>query len=177
LLPAFVILTGASGAGKSTIAQAIEDAHPEIVVYQSDRIGFPSDEIIASYGPMDEPGGPLQRGFALHWFGVFAKDLQAGKPVLLDAQLRIKFIHEALALHGIENARILLVECVDESREARLHGRGNPELVHWDMSNWGRYLHREAEQYGHQVLDTTHASVEQSVARVLSYFEKSPHKA
>jgi hypothetical protein len=85
---------------------------------------------------MDEPGGPLQRGFALHWLGVIAEELKIGKPVLLDAQLRIAFIHEALTLHGIKNARIILLECLDESREIRLHGRGHPELVNEDMRNW-----------------------------------------
>ncbi len=51
----FVILTGASGAGKTTIAQAIEDSRPEIAVYQGDRIGLPSAEILAGFGHTDEP--------------------------------------------------------------------------------------------------------------------------
>jgi len=166
----FVILTGASGAGKTTIAQAIEDSHAEIAVYQGDRIGLPSEEILAKYGPMGEPGGPLQRGFALHWLGVIAEDLKAGKPVLLDAQLRIKFIHEALTLHGIESARIILVECSDACREPRLQERGHPALVNEQMRGWNRYLHREAEEFGHEILDTTGVSLEDSTSHVLSYF-------
>ena len=168
---AFVILTGASGAGKTTIAQTIEDSHPEIAVYQGDRIGLPSEGIIAGYGPMDEPGGPLQRGFALHWLGVIAEELKAGKPVLLDAQLRIKFIHEALTLHGIENARIILVECLDGRRDERLVERGHPELVNEQMRGWSRYLHDEAKEFGHEILDTTSLSIEQSTSHVLSYFQ------
>lgn len=81
---AFVILTGASGVGKTTIAQAIEDAHPEITVYQGDRIGLPSEKILAAYGHTDEPGGPTQRGFALYWLGIIAGELKAGKTVLLE---------------------------------------------------------------------------------------------
>ena len=169
---AFVILTGASGAGKTTIAQAIEDSRPEIAVYQGDRIGLPSEEIIAGYGPMDEPGGPLQRGFALHWLGVIAEDLKAGKSVLLDASLRIKFIHEALTLHSIQNARIILVECLDARREERLCARGHPELINEQMRGWSRYLHDEAEEFGHEVLDTTNVRLEDITAHVLSYFSQ-----
>ena len=82
---------------------------------------------------MDEPGGPLQKGFALHWLGVIAEDLKAGKSVLLEASLRIKFIHEALTLYGIKNARIILVECIDARREERLGARGHPELINEQM--------------------------------------------
>ena len=165
----FVILTGASGVGKTSIAQAIEDAHPEIAVYQGDRMGFPSDEILASYGPMDEPGGPLQRGFALYWLEMLAEEWRAGKTVLLETQCRIKFLQEALALHGIEGARIVLVECSDAVREPRLRERGHPELANEQMNNWSRYLHAEAVGFGHEVMDTTGVAVEVGVRRVLGY--------
>jgi hypothetical protein len=121
---------------------------------------------------MDEPGGPLQRGFALHWLGVIAEDLKAGKSVLLEASLRIKFIHEALTLHSIQNTRILLVECLDARREERLCARGHPELANEQMRGWSRYLHNEAEEFGHEVLDTTDVRLEESTARVLSYFSQ-----
>jgi hypothetical protein len=167
----FVILTGASGVGKTTIAQAIESSRPEIEVFQGDRIGLPSDEILASYGPTDEPGGPGQRGFALHWIGVIAGKLKLDRPVLLETQCRIAFLHEALTLHGVANARILLVECADPIREIRLSERGHPELVNEQMRNWSRYLRREADTFEHEVLDTTELPLEASVARVLSYLQ------
>jgi hypothetical protein len=169
---AFVILTGASGVGKTTIAQTIEDSHPEIAVYQGDRIGPPSDEILAGYGHTDEPGGSTQRGFALYWVGVIADKLKAGKPVLLETQCRIAFLNEALSLHGVTNARIILVECSDVSRETRLHGRGHPELANEQMSGWSRYLHGEADRFGHEVLDTTDVPLEASTAHILSYLQQ-----
>ena len=171
-----VILTGASGAGKTSIAQWIEASQAAVTVYQGDRIGPPSDEIIAGYGPTDEPGGAAQRGFTLYWIGVISKMVVAGIPVLLETQCRIAFLHEALALHGIANARILLVECSDECRATRLYRRGQPELAHEQMSNWSCFLHREAEKFGHPILDTTAMALEASAAYVLSYFcqEENP---
>ena len=168
----FVILTGASGVGKTSIAQAIEDSQPAIAVYQGDRVGLPSDEVLAGFGHTDEAGGPTQRGFALYWIGVIAKEVKAGKPVLLETQCRIAFLHEALALHGVMNARIILIECSDQIRESRLYGRGHPELANEQMSNWSRFLHREAEKFGHEILDTTGLLLEISTSRILSYLQQ-----
>jgi chloramphenicol 3-O-phosphotransferase len=166
----FVILTGASGVGKTSIARAIEDSQTAIAVYQGDRIGLPSDEIMAGYGPTGEPGGPTQRGFALYWIGVIGERLKSDTPVLLETQCRIAFLHEALALHGITRVRIILVECSDESRESRLQSRGHPDLANEQMSNWSRFLHHEAEKFGHEILDTTDLPLEASTSHILSYF-------
>ncbi len=171
-LKPFVILTGASGVGKTTIAQAIEESHEEITVYQGDRIGLPSEEIMASYGHTDEPGGSTQRGFALYWIGEIAPVLKAGKPVLLETQCRIAFLHEALALHGIRNARIILVECSDSARKTRLDGRGHPGLANDQMSSWSRFLHREAEEFGHEIFDTTALALDVSTSHILNYFKE-----
>jgi hypothetical protein len=103
VLSPFVILTGASGVGKTTIAQAVEDGFPEITVYQGDRIGLPSEEIMASFGPADGPGGHTQRGFALHWIGEIAPTLSSGRPVLLETQCRVVFLQEALKRHNISH--------------------------------------------------------------------------
>ncbi len=156
--------------GKTTIAQTIEDSHPEIAVYQGDRIGLPSDEVMQGYGHTNEPGGPTQRGFALYWLGVIAGILKTGKPVLLETQCRIAFLREALSLHGIQNARIILVECSDSARKIRLDGRGHPELANEQMSNWSRFLHREAEKFGYEILDTSGLALEGSTTHILSYF-------
>ena len=148
-----VILTGASGVGKTSVAQAIEDLGTAILVCQGDRIGLPPDEIMAGYGHTDEAGGPTQRGFALYWLGIIADQLEAGRPVLLETQCRIAFLREALSLHNIPGARIVLFECSDESREGRLRLRGHPELANEQVKNWSRFLHAEAEESGLEVVE------------------------
>lgn len=166
----FVILTGASGVGKTSIAQAIEDQARGVKVYQGDRIGLPSDEIMAAYGPANGPGGDSQRGFALYWIGQIAATLQYEKAVLLETQCRIAFLDESLALHGVSHSRIILVECSDHVRDARLiHDREQPELANENMAGWSRYLHQEAVEAGHEILDTSNLSLADSVDRVLCH--------
>jgi hypothetical protein len=169
----FVILTGASGVGKTSIAEAIELLDPEIAVYQGDKIGLPPEEILAGYGPAVGPGGASQRGFALYWIGRISQGVQS-RSVLLEMQCRIAFIEEALALHRVSWARIVLVECPDNVREARLiHDRRQPELANDDMANWSRYLHREAVEAGHETLDTGRISLADAVAHIHSYLKKT----
>ena len=166
----FVILTGASGVGKTSIAQAIEDEYPDVIVYQGDRIGLPSEEILSGFGPVEGPGGPLQRGFALHWIGVIAPTLSSGRPVLLEASCRIAFLQEALKRHGVPHARVILVECDDQARDARLiHDRRQPELANENMRGWSRFLHEEALDAGYEILDTTHVPLVESVRHIGTY--------
>jgi hypothetical protein len=168
----FVILTGASGVGKTSIALNIEKSYPEIDVYRGDSIGLPPAEIMASYGPANGPGGASQRAFALYWIGVIAPMLFTGRPVLLEGQTRIAFLQEALAKQGISHARIILVECDDQTRDARLiHVRLQPELSNENMKGWSRYLHQEAVEAGYEILDTSATPLPESVARIVSYLK------
>jgi hypothetical protein len=63
-----VIMTGASGSGKTAIAKAIEVDHPSITVFRFDTIGVPSPEVMASFGTGHQPGGAWQRAMILKWF-------------------------------------------------------------------------------------------------------------
>jgi dephospho-CoA kinase len=54
-----IIMTGASGSGKTAIANAIEVDHPSITVFRFDSIGVPSAEVMASLElatSLEEPG-------------------------------------------------------------------------------------------------------------------------
>jgi anion-transporting ArsA/GET3 family ATPase len=169
----FVILTGASGAGKTSIADGIEGLDPAIMVYQGDKIGPPPEAVLASYGPAAGPGGASQRGFALYWIGRIAAE-QTARPVLLETQCRIAFLQEALALHSVTRARVVLVECNDAIRDARLvHDRRQPELANHEMANWSRYLHREAIEAGYEILDTGRVSLEEAVVHIHGYLRES----
>jgi dephospho-CoA kinase len=170
---AFVILTGASGSGKTAIAKTIEESHPSITVLRFDTIGVPSAEVMATFGSGHMPGGAWQRAMTFSWLERIAPMLVEGKTVLFEGQMRIAFIREALAACKIENARILCVECDDSTRVRRLtHNRLQPELANESMRGWSRYLHREALEAGHQILDTTGLSLSDSVRYVLSILEE-----
>ena len=167
-----VVLTGASGVGKTTLALAIEKRHPEILVFRADTIGVPSAEVMATYGPGHHPGGAWQRAMTLQWFERISPILSQGKPILFEGQMRLAFIHEALAVQNITHARIILVECDDETRNARLTvDRQQPELANESMAGWSRYLHNEAAEAGYEILDTSAVPLAESIARIVSYLQ------
>lgn len=170
----FVILTGASGVGKTTMALAIESAHPEFSVFRCDTIGVPSPEVMATFGTGHQPGGAWQRAVTLQWMERIAHILTSGQSVLFEGQMRIAFIQEALAVHNISHARIVLVECDDETRNARLtHDRLQPELANENMSGWSRYLHQEAVEAGCDILDSGTTGVVESIERIVCWLRSS----
>ena len=165
----FVIMTGASGVGKTTIARTIRRLHPEISVFLDEELERPSERFMENIGPTEGPGGPFQRGFALYSIPAIAKARESGRPILLDCQCRIAFIREAIAETKIADTRVVLVECDDTTRDARLDGRGSPELAHEQMRNWSKYLHCEAVEAGLEILDTGAHTLEENVAHILAY--------
>jgi dephospho-CoA kinase len=169
-----VIMTGASGSGKTAIARAIEQDHPSITVFRFDTIGVPSAEVGATFGTGHQPGGAWQRAITLKWFERIARALTAGRTVLFEGQMRIAFIQEALTVFEIKNARVLCVECDDVTRTQRLtHDRLQPDLANESMMGWSRYLHEETIKTGYDILDTTNLSLADSVDIVVRILEES----
>jgi hypothetical protein len=169
-----VIMTGASGSGKTAIATTIEEKYPSITVLRFDAIGVPSAEVMASFGSGHQPGGAWQRAMTFQWLERIALILAGSKNVLFEGQMRIAFIREALTASKIKNARVLCVECDDATRRRRLKNeRLQPELANESMMGWSRYLHWEALDAGYEILDTTSLSLFDSVKYVLSIFEES----
>jgi hypothetical protein len=169
-----VVLTGASGGGKTTIAVAIETMHPEFTVFRFDTIGVPSAEVMATFGAGHQPGGAWQRTMTLQWFERIAPILKVGDSVLFEGQMRIAFIQEALATYNILNARVILVECDNETRTARLtNDRQQPELANDSMMGWSWYLHQEALEVGCEILDTGGVPLAESVRRIVNYLAET----
>jgi len=170
-----VIMTGASGSGKTALAEAIKELNPSISVLRFDSIGVPSAEVMATFGPGHQPGGAWQRAMTFKWIDRIAPIVASGKKVLFEGQMRIAFVREALDASGIENAHIVCVDCDDATRRRRLtYDRLQPELANENMMGWGRFLRHEALEAGYDILDTSDMSLTESVGAVLSIFEKPP---
>src|SRR5215472_143065 len=166
----FVVLTGASGAGKTTIAHCVEKlALPNCEVHFFDSIGVPPvEQRRREYGPGHEPGGAWQRAMTLHWVSRAGAILKRGTSVLLEGQMRIAFITEALAENQIRSAYIILLDCDDTTRAERLHvHRAQPHLANLDMMNWARYLREEACAADVRVLDTGRLSIAECVSIIV----------
>ncbi len=172
--PPFVILTGASGVGKTTLALAVQKAYPSCRVFRADSIGIPSPEVMASYGPGHQPGGAWQRALTFQWIERLVPIVAAGETILFEGQMRVAFIREALAVHCL-TARIILVECDDETRNQQLiHNRMQPELANESMAGWIKHLHAEAVEAGMEILDTTKRPPSACLATIASYLNLSP---
>ena len=167
-----VILTGASGSGKTAIAEAIGATRSSLVhVLHFDSIGVPSAEVRRAWDPV----GGWQRAMTLDWMRRIAAVRDPDRPVLFEGQMRLSFIAEGLLAAGIADARPILVDCDDATRTRRLvTNRGQPELANPDMMNWAAYLRREAKEGGHDVLDTTHLSLEKCVERICTVLLPTP---
>jgi RNase adaptor protein for sRNA GlmZ degradation len=163
-----IVLTGASGSGKTAIADAIAERYPDdLAVYRFDSIGVPPVEVM-----IRDHGSPeaWQRDKTIEWMARLAKVAQNGKPVLFEGQMRISFIAEAGAAAGIDGYRLLLVDCDDATRAQRLTiGRRQPELADQNMMNWAAYLRTEAVLNGYEIFDTSQLSLDQCVDRVLDH--------
>ncbi|GGG95874.1 hypothetical protein GCM10011586_08720 [Silvibacterium dinghuense] len=164
------MLTGASGSGKTAIAQKFERLYPQVRVFRFDTIGVPSAEIMATYGPGHQPGGSWQRAMTLEWFARIEPHIRQGKQVLFEGQMRLAFIREAMAEQNLR-PHIVLIDCDDTTRAARLTGeRWQPELATAQMMGWARYLREEAEALGAEIFDTSRLSLEASTAHVAALF-------
>src|SRR5262245_12515393 len=134
-----VILIGASGSGKTTIAQAIGQRFGDDVdVLFFDRIGVPGTEgMVREYGSSEG----WQRAKTIEWMAVLAEIARSGRNVILEGQTRLSFLAEGAASAGWFDYIPVLVDCDDETRAMRLAiDRQQPELASPEMMNWANYL-------------------------------------
>ncbi|HEV7553948.1 MAG TPA: hypothetical protein VGO00_00760 [Kofleriaceae bacterium] len=133
-IPALLCVTGASGAGKTTIVRALP-----LTVLHFDSLGVPPEaEMIAGWGS----GERWQEAMTAFWIRT-ACDVHRTKPVVvLEGQFDPRFARTACEAAGVVYA-IAVLDVADEVRRRRLTERGQPELASDQMMNWGRYL-REA---------------------------------
>jgi len=162
---AVIILIGASGSGKTTIANAIRSRHSdEFAILHFDQIGVPSvEQMIAEYGS----GEGWQRARTIEWMAKLAEIAAQGRAVLFEGQTRLSFLAEGAALAGGLLYAPILVDCDDQTRISRLsNDRKQAELANAAMMNWAKWLRRSATEQGCEILDTSALTLEEGVACV-----------
>jgi hypothetical protein len=170
-----VVLTGASGSGKTAIAEAIRIGRPDLAeVLHFDSIGVPSPEERLAWGAE----GAWQRAMTLNWMDRIAALRGVRRPVLFEGQMRIAFVQEGLLAAGITDARVILVDCDDATRARRLvTNRGQPELANQDMMTWAEFLRRETKESACDVLDTSRLSLDCCVEQVCPCLTSAPRSS
>jgi ABC-type branched-subunit amino acid transport system ATPase component len=164
-----VILLGASGAGKTTIAETIASRYADTVeVFHFDRIGVPTlAEMIADYGSPEA----WQRAKTFDWIFRLSAAARRGRHILFEGQTRFSSVSEAALAAGLLDHVAILVDCDDETRCGRLSiDRKQPELADRHMMDWARFLRTEATSGGHEILDTSAQSVDASARHVCRHF-------
>ncbi len=163
----FVVLIGAAGSGKTTIARAIAQRYPDAVqVFHFDRIGVPPvEQMIAEHGS----GEGWQRAKTLEWMARLAPLSRSGRPLLLEGQTRLAFLAEGARAAGGAAYLPILLDCDDETRSRRLAlERQQPELANEEMMNWARHLRGAARRGGCEILDTSTLALEQCIIEVVA---------
>jgi energy-coupling factor transporter ATP-binding protein EcfA2 len=162
-----VILIGASGSGKTTIARAIEYRYAEqIEVCHFDQIGVPPvEEMMAEYGSGEE----WQRAKTLDWMAKLAQFARSGRRLLFEGQTRLSFLEEGASAAGGLAYIPILVDCDDETRSKRLaFERKQPELADEKMMHWARYLRSEAKRRRCEIMDTSSLSLDEGISYVMA---------
>lgn len=146
-----VFLVGASGVGKTTVAEVLERRKPWTGhTYFFDSIGVPStEEMERRFGG----GDGWQRWATRHWVDELANRTEALQ--LLEGQTRPSFILQATERHAGLEAKVILLDCSSEVRRQRLiEFRERPDLANPRMDHWAAYLRGQADALGLPVLDT-----------------------
>lgn len=152
--PLFVFITGASGVGKSYLAQALERTLDSNLV----RVGYfdcirvpSSEEMIKEYGS----GEKWQELMTHQWVQQLVSEKDK-KVVILEGQFNPQFAVDACNEYDISDYLLILLHADKEVREHRLRrDRLQPELANETMNNWAEFLRRKTQELGGLIIDTS----------------------
>lgn len=158
--PAILVLTGASGAGKTTLALKLNElAIPGVEGINCDRVKIEVDETGDS--------SDRQANILRYWISHFSQPETGIELAVLDTQIRPHIALEVLSHAAIEHAQIVLVDCDPVKRNERLHQeRGQPELANPQMDCWAAYLRGQADALKLSIIDTSNDQVDKSLVEL-----------
>lgn len=164
--PRIVLLTGASGCGKTTVAKALaQRLSRKAACYYFDDIGVPSNkEMLSKFG------APLKwQEWAIHsWIEKLAR-ITAKELVILEGSFYPHFAVSKMTELGISNYLIISLFVERRIRERRLiEDRHQPELVHQDMENYAHALREETESLGGVNVGGSKKSMAEIVDEIIS---------
>ena len=158
MAPRIVVVTGASGVGKTATVERLEARHlAGIACAFFDTIGVP---------PPDEMPPDWQERSTTAWIHRLAR--LPADVAILDGQTRPTFALRAFAEVGVRG-RVVLIDCARDIRDARLAARGQAELASHDMHAWAAYLRGQADALGLPIIDTTTLDIDQAADALIAH--------
>jgi dephospho-CoA kinase len=159
--PHIIFLSGASGAGKTTLIRALSReliAGNKISILHFDSVGVPSEEeMIKQYGS----GSNWQKAMTFYWIKHIVQNLPDKNVVFIEGQVNFLFIFEALKHHHVESYTLVLIHADPVERHQRLrHNRQQEHLINNDMDNWANYLMNQAKNMNALIIDTSITPIE-----------------
>jgi energy-coupling factor transporter ATP-binding protein EcfA2 len=164
-VPAILVVTGASGVGKTTLVHALQArAIAGVRCYHFDSVGIPSTaQMMAVYGSPQA----WQVATTHQWIARLAANPDQCTIAVLEGQVRPSLIYQAFAEQDVRHGRVLLLECESGLRDTRLRElRRQPEAANASMTAWAAYLRGQADALGLPVLDTGACSLEQATEQL-----------
>ena len=153
-----VVVTGASGAGKTTVVTTLAARKlAGVTCAFFDSAGVP---------PPDEMPPDWQEKTTYEWIQRLSRT--SAEVAVLDGQTRPTFVLRAFAEVGVRGG-VVVLHCAREVRTSRLVGRGQPELATDDMHAWAAYLCGQADALGFPVIDTSELDIEQATDALVPY--------
>ena len=155
MTPTIVVITGASGAGKTASVRALAARNlPGVSCYYFDADGVPSPE------EMEKFPENWQAMKTREWLTRLASDPDGAEVYILDGQVRPSFVYEAAEQTLAKAPHIILLDCTPSVRHTRLRElRQQPELVTTQMDCWAAYLRGQADALKLPVIDTTNVEI------------------
>ncbi len=168
--PALLVVTGASGAGKTTLVRGVEASGiPDVSCYYFDSIGVPSHEEMVS-----RFGGPRQwQVDALnYWVARLLRNEDSVQVAVLDGQVRPSDVRVVCERFGARRAQIVLIDCSHTDRNLRLRGpRAQSELANTEMDCWAAYLRGQADALNLPLICTTQLPVRDAVLSLIVHIQ------
>lgn len=170
--PCIILITGASGTGKTTIVKALKDSlgaeHTSVFFF--DDIGIPSiDEMIKGHGSPEK----WQQWATHNWIDRLHNEYNK-KVLILEGSFYPEFALQKMQELRINNYMIICLSTERSVREKRLiEERCQPGLANQDMENYAMALSEKTLAAKGIVIDSTRESVANIVNEISNLIESS----